>query len=159
MGYILELRKKIGHVPIIMTSACVLIMNEKNQLLLQHRTDNGYWSYPGGSLEPGESFEECARREALEETGLTCLELDFFATSSGEQMHYVYPNGDEVYIAEIVFLCRKYTGELRVQKEEAFEQCFFDLAGLPENISPVNIEIIRKLAEESEMQQRTKQSD
>lgn len=48
MGYILELRKKVGHEPIIMTSACVLVINEDNQILLQHRTDNGFWSYPGG---------------------------------------------------------------------------------------------------------------
>lgn len=66
-------------------------------------------------------------------------------------MHYIYPNGDEVYIAEVVFLCRKYTGDIRVQKEEAYEQCFFDLTNLPDNISPVNIGIIRKLAERFEI--------
>ncbi len=46
-------------------------------------------------------------------------------------------------------MCRKYTGELRAQKEEAYEQCFFDLTNLPDNISPVNTAIIRKLAERS----------
>lgn len=147
MGYILDLRKKIGHTPLIMTSACVLILNENNQLLLQCRTDNGFWSYPGGSMEPGESFEECARREVLEETGLECLELEFFATASGKDMHYVYPNGDEVYIAEVVYICRKYQGELKVQKAEATQQQFFDLSALPDNISPVNIGMVNKLAD------------
>lgn len=35
--------------------------------MLQKRKDNGYWGYPGGSMELGESFEETARREALEQ--------------------------------------------------------------------------------------------
>ena len=50
MGYIMDLRKYVGHQPLIMTSACVLILNSKNQVLLQKRTDNGFWGYPGGSM-------------------------------------------------------------------------------------------------------------
>lgn len=143
MGYIMDLRKHVGHNPLIMVSACVLILNERKQLLLQKRRDNGFWSYPGGSMELGESFEECAKREVLEETGLECLELTYFTNMSGEKMHYVYPNGDEVYIAEIVFICDKYQGDLKIQKSEALEQRFFDLDKLPNNISPVNEEVIR----------------
>lgn len=41
-------------------------------LLIQRGTepDLGAWSVPGGKLEPGETFETAAAREALEETGL-----------------------------------------------------------------------------------------
>ncbi|MDE7296708.1 MAG: NUDIX hydrolase [Clostridia bacterium] len=148
MGYIFDLRKKIGHDPIFMPSACVLIVNEKNQLLFQRRADNGFWGYPGGALEFGESFEECAKREALEETGLTCLDLRYYTHSSGKEMYYTYPNGDEVYLAEMVFLCTKYEGKLKVQKSEAKEQRFFDLHSLPDNISPINIKVIKKFVEE-----------
>lgn len=147
MGYIMDLRKHVGHQALIMTSACVLILNEKNQVLLQKRTDNGFWGYPGGSMELGESFEECVKREALEETGLECMELAYFTHMSGEKMHYTYPNGDEVYISEVVFLCRKYQGELKVQETEVQEQRFFDLDKLPENISPINTDVLQMLVE------------
>lgn len=100
------------------------------------------------SLEPGETFEECAKREVLEETGLDCIELEFYTTASGEKMHYTYPNGDEVYIAEVVFICKKYKGTLKVQKEEASEQDFFDLEKLPTNIYPVNASVIEQLKNE-----------
>ncbi len=145
MGYIMDLRKYVGHSPLIMVSACVLILNEKKEVLLQKRTDNGFWAYPGGSLELGESFEECAKREVFEETGLKCQHLSYFTNKSGEEMHYTYPNGDEVYIAEVVFLCDKFTGRLQVQEEEAVEQSFFPLNNLPENISPINKGVIQML--------------
>lgn len=32
--------------------------------------DKGLWSFPGGGLRLGETMADCARREALEETGL-----------------------------------------------------------------------------------------
>src|SRR5574344_2462910 len=118
-----------------MTSGCVLILNEKNQILLQKRRDNGYWGYPGGSMELGESFEECAKREVFEETGLECLKLNYFTHMSGEQMHYIYPNKDEVYISELVFICTEYSGNLKIQESEVTEQQFFDLDHLPDPIS------------------------
>ena len=136
MGYIMELRKVLGSRPLIMAGTGVIIVNEKNQVLLGRRTDNGFWDYPGGSMELGESFEECARREVLEETGLTCGKLEFLMDVSGEDSFYQYPNGDKVYIAGIVYLCRDFSGELKVQEEEVAEQRFFPIDQLPENTAP-----------------------
>lgn len=139
MGYILELRRTLGSRPIIMAGAGVILLNDKNEILLGRRTDNGYWDYPAGSMELGESFEECARREVLEETGLACGKLEFLMDMSGEDSYYEYPNGDKVYLAGILYICRDFTGEMKVQEEEAYEQRFFPVDKLPENTPSLKI--------------------
>jgi 8-oxo-dGTP pyrophosphatase MutT (NUDIX family) len=42
------------------------------EVLLIHRPRYDDWSFPKGKAEPGESDEDCARREVVEETGLRC---------------------------------------------------------------------------------------
>ena len=51
----------------------------------------GTWGSAGGHLEDGESFEECARREALEEVGLIVGDLQFLCVSNivAYRKHYV----------------------------------------------------------------------
>lgn len=42
------------------------------EVLLVHRPRYGDWTFPKGKNDPGESDEDCALREVLEETGLRC---------------------------------------------------------------------------------------
>ena len=53
-------------------SAAILVVHEGRLLLVNHREAGRYdfWLPPGGRLQGGESIPDCARREALEETGL-----------------------------------------------------------------------------------------
>jgi 8-oxo-dGTP pyrophosphatase MutT (NUDIX family) len=44
----------------------------EHEVLLVHRPRYDDWSFPKGKAEPGESDEDCARREVVEETGLRC---------------------------------------------------------------------------------------
>lgn len=48
-----------------------LVYNEKDELLMIFR--RGKWDLPKGKLDEGESIEDCAVREVIEETGLTTV--------------------------------------------------------------------------------------
>ena len=61
---------------IIRRVAAVLLIDRQGRILMQHRSMDapaapGKWSFPGGGIEEGEAPQEAARRELLEETGLT----------------------------------------------------------------------------------------
>ena len=135
-GYIMELRKAIGTKPIILAGAGVILEDQMGRILLQHRTDNHTWGIPGGSMELGESYEETARREVFEETGLVVGELDLFYLNSGQHTFYKYPNGDEVYMACVIFTTMDFTGETQMQDDETADLRWFHLQEIPDNINP-----------------------
>ena len=147
-GYIMDLRKIVGHRTLIQCAASVIIIDERNRLLLGKRTDNHLWGYAGGSVEIDEKVEDCAARELTEETGLIADEIEFFMVSSGPEIHYIYPNGDETSNIEIVYLCRKWHGELRPQPEEMDELRFFTLDEIDfDSISQPNRPVLKRLIE------------
>jgi len=118
-----------------LTGASVILYKD-NQVLLQQRKDNGCWGYPGGRIEMGEIVEEAAKRETLEETGLTVHSLELFGVFSGPDLHHVYPDGNEVDIIDIVFTSNDFSGELKAQESEVKDLKWFGLEDVPENLSP-----------------------
>ena len=136
MGFILDLRKIVGHRPLIQVGASVIVEDPQGRVLLQLRADNHCWGTCGGSIEIDERVEDAAKRELFEETGLVAEEVELFGVFSGPELHYIYPNGDEVSNVDIVFLCRSFSGDLKPQKGEVEQLRFFAADDLPENLSP-----------------------
>lgn len=136
MGYIMDLRKEVGHRPLLLVGASVIVEDEAGRILLERRSDNHCWGYAGGGVELDEDVEDAAKRELFEETGIIAEELELFGVFSGKDTHFIYPNGDEVSIIDIVYICKKFSGELKCQEDETEALGFFSIDELPENISP-----------------------
>ena len=146
-GYIMGLRAIVGHRPLLQVGASTVVRDEKGRILLQKRTDNGCWGYAGGSVELDEDVESAARRELFEETGLIAQEMRLVGVFSGPDLHYIYPNGDEVSNVDILFECTKWTGELVMQEEETADLRFFYPDEVPENLSPPIVSPLRTYLE------------
>ena len=73
--------------------AGVLPYNDKNQILLCKRSiepREGYWTLPAGFLENGETIEQGAIRETLEEAKLKVKDLRLFTVISVPHIDQVY---------------------------------------------------------------------
>jgi len=86
-GFFITERPKVGVGAIVVNDDKILLGKRKNA------HGDGSWSFPGGHLEFGESVEDCAARETLEETGIKIKNIrqatftnDIFEK---EQKHYI----------------------------------------------------------------------
>lgn len=131
MGYISDIRKTLGHEPIIGVGATVLLFNDKNELLLNLRSDTGDWGIPGGLKELNETLEECARREIKEETNLDVDDLKLLTVLSGKDYYFKYPNNDELDCVIVLYESRSYKGDLKINDDESIKLEFFSLDNLP----------------------------
>jgi len=101
-------------------SAAALIVQIDQVLLVNHRENGKYdfWVPPGGSLVGSESILDCARRETLEETGLT-IELG--------QILYIQELWEPGYhFCKFFILCTTFSGDLTLANKEPDETFLVD---------------------------------
>lgn len=153
LSYILKLRNSLipekRHMPLFQNGSAIIVVNEKNEILLEEKVDRNLWCLPGGLQELGETFEEVAIRELKEETGLvtTHKDLKLISVISGDSRKNEYPNGDQVYNNTVLYMTKKYTGTLNsdyveltdtktgfILQKESKQLRFFDTNNLPLNL-------------------------
>jgi ADP-ribose pyrophosphatase YjhB (NUDIX family) len=135
MDYVKYIREKVKHDAINLTGVNVLIINDKNEVLLQKRGTFPFkWGLIGGITELGESLEETAIREAKEESGLDIEELELLGTTSGGKCYIDFPNGDKAYFISIGYVSKIFSGNLTLDNNETKELKFFSYELLPNDI-------------------------
>jgi 8-oxo-dGTP diphosphatase len=129
--YVAGLRKHVGHEMLMLPGVSAVVVNEAGEILLGRRSDNGAWSLPAGTVDPGEQPAEAVIREIYEETGVHAA----IERLAGVALHPVlYPNGDRCEYLNVFFRCRPTGGEARVNDGEMTEVAWFPVDALP----PVN---------------------
>ena len=89
-----------------LVSVAALVTNEKGEILLVNSPWRG-WEYPGGLIEPGETFQEALHREIREESGVE-VEITGFVEIC---------KNVEKDIVNIDFTARYISGELTTSEE------------------------------------------
>jgi len=131
MTYVNELRELVGHRPLLLAAAGVVVVDDAGRWLLQRRVDDGRWGLLGGTVELGESFEDAARRELFEESGLVAESLRQLDVYSGPDFQLTYPNRDRAYVVGVTFLAGRITGTAVADGDEGLELGWFDPERLP----------------------------
>ncbi len=104
---------------------------------------HGTWSIPGGHLEYGESWEECARREVMEEVGVTLKNVRYLATTND-----VFEKDGKHYIS-IWMEAEIDQGEPRsMEPHKVLGLTWADLKHLPEPLFQPSWDNLRKLMPE-----------
>ena len=108
-----RVKKRIEQtIPTTRVGVIVFSEDEKSLLLVRHRKGNRqYWIIPGGRLEYGETFHECAVRELKEETGLD-VEVEKFVFLS----EAIAPDRSR-HIVNIYIKAKVIGGELKLGNE------------------------------------------
>ena len=109
--------------------------DDGSEILLahNHRAPKGYYSVLAGFVEPGETLEECVRREVREEVGIEVKNIRYFGSQP-----WPFPNS-----LMIAFTAEYGSGEIKVEEAEIGDAGWYPAEKLPQ--VPPSISIARKL--------------
>lgn len=93
-----------------------ILMKENGDVLMAQRPAGkpyeGYWEFPGGKIEAGETCEEALKREFMEELGITIQTAEPWCG-----VEYIYPHA---HVRLHFFISKKWKGEPESREGQAF---------------------------------------
>ena len=115
----------------------IIIKNDKGEILLLKRSKEigyGEWEFPGGHIEFGETFEQCVKRECIEELGIDVQisKLISVAPNFVQGNHYII----------FVFLASSFKGFPENKEPDVHSE----MGWFPENKLPDNLFVATKNA-------------
>ncbi len=128
--YLRGLRERVGHDLLVVAAVAVLPWDERGRLLLVREADSGRWQTIGGAVDPDESPQHAAAREAHEEAAIDIEIERIRGVAGGPQFRLRYTNGDLVGYVSIVFDAQVAGGEPRPDGEETTEVGWFSVGEL-----------------------------
>jgi 8-oxo-dGTP pyrophosphatase MutT (NUDIX family) len=140
-SYARQLRARVGTDLLFLPSVSAVVINDRGEVLLQRRTDNGQWGVLSGHIEPGEEPADAVIREVMEEAGIEVMPEQITGVYSGPDYLRREPNGSQTQFMNITFRCRPIGGDVRVNDDESLEMRYFPCDQLPE-MGAINYERI-----------------
>lgn len=142
--FVRGLRDRVGSDLLLLPSTSVLPRDDEGRILLVRLADTGRWATIGGAVEPFESPQQGAVREAEEEAGVEVALGAVLAVLGGPEYLVRYPNGDVTAYVVTVFDARVVAGEPRPDGEETVEVAWFAPDDLPVGeTGPLTLALLR----------------
>ena len=126
--FVVALREHVGAMPLWLPGVTAVI-RRGDEALLVRRSDNGQWAPVTGIVDPEEEPAVCARREAMEETGVE-ISVDRLAATR-VLPEVVHANGDRAAYLDLTFACTWVSGEAHVGDDESLEVRWWPIDALP----------------------------
>lgn len=120
---------------IVRIGVAVIVRRDDGQILLERRSDCGWWGLPGGRVEPGESIEQAALREVLEETGLSVRITRLVGLYSEPDERIVTFPDNVVHLVDAAVAAEIVSGRLTISSESE-DLRYFEPGALPVDLVP-----------------------
>lgn len=112
--------------PTHLVSVAALVTNEKGEILLVNSPWRG-WEYPGGLIEPGETFQEALHREVREEAGVEIEITGFVGICKNVEKDIVNIDFTARYVRGELTTSEESTEVVWASPEQAMEMITFPL--------------------------------